>query len=239
MERASTRHTPRPKGSTDSHVGYWEYLPPEYEERGAPSPLLVFWHGIGENGDGSLDELSRVLAHGPPRLVHEDRWPTARPFVLLSPQHHGPLCPSADDVARFLSYALETYNVDRARVYLTGLSCGAIALWNYLAEHARDTCAAAAVLICGVGFGAWEAQGATLGRVALWAFHGELDPVVPSQATLEPMTNIIDARDPERSRDARCTIYEGVGHDAWTQTYDGSAGYDVYAWLLEQRAAPA
>ncbi|WP_199724247.1 hypothetical protein [Corallococcus sp. AB011P] len=28
------------------------------------------------------------------------------------------------------------------------------------------------------------------------------------------------------------TLYPGVGHDSWGRTYDGSAGHDVYAWLL-------
>ena len=29
------------------------------------------------------------------------------------------------------------------------------------------------------------------------------------------------------------TIYPAADHDAWTRTYDLSAGNDVYAWLLE------
>ena len=28
------------------------------------------------------------------------------------------------------------------------------------------------------------------------------------------------------------TIYPGVGHDSWTRTYDGSAGHDVFGWML-------
>ena len=28
------------------------------------------------------------------------------------------------------------------------------------------------------------------------------------------------------------TIYEGVGHDSWTATYDNG---DVWKWMLEQR----
>lgn len=228
--------TPRPLGATQSPVGYWEHLPRGYDQRSEGWPLLVFWHGIGENGDGSIEQLPRVLLHGPPRLAREDRWPDDRPFVLLAPQHPGPLCPSASDVERFLSFARGRYAVDPARIYLTGLSCGAIGAWSYLAEHAQETSVAAAVLICGSGIQAWQAQGATLGRVALWAFHGDQDPVVDVRGTIEPMERLQAlARGPD-AKDARCTIYEGVGHDAWTRTYDGSAGHDVYAWLLAQRA---
>ena len=40
--------TERPIGSTDSAVGYDEYLPPSYTATGAMSPLLMFFHGYGE-----------------------------------------------------------------------------------------------------------------------------------------------------------------------------------------------
>jgi hypothetical protein len=29
------------------------------------------------------------------------------------------------------------------------------------------------------------------------------------------------------------TIYPGVGHNSWDRTYDGSAGHDVFEWLLQ------
>lgn len=229
--------TPRPVGSTSIEIGYWEHLPPGYGRDAGPWPLLIFWHGIGENGDGSREQLERVLLHGPPRLVREAQWPQDRPFVLLAPQHRGPLCPSAEDVERFLAFAIETYAVDRARLCLTGLSCGAIGVWSYLAEHAHETEVAAAVLICGTGIQAWQMQGERLRRVALWAFHGAQDPVVAAQGSIEPIARLLAAPPAPDAKEARCTIYEGAGHDSWTRTYDGSAGHDVFAWLLAQRAA--
>ena len=47
--------TPRPLGSTASPMGYEEYLPPSYHASGAKSPLLVFFNGYGESGDGSAE----------------------------------------------------------------------------------------------------------------------------------------------------------------------------------------
>lgn len=32
------------------------------------------------------------------------------------------------------------------------------------------------------------------------------------------------------------TVYPNADHDAWTRTYDLSAGHDVYGWLLEHQA---
>ena len=42
--------TPRPIGSTNSAMGFYEYLPPSYTATGAESPLLLFFHGYGETG---------------------------------------------------------------------------------------------------------------------------------------------------------------------------------------------
>jgi len=66
--------------------------------------------------------------------------------------------------------------------------------------------------------------------VPIWALHGELDPTVPVAGSIEPLTQLAACQPP--AADAKLTIYPGVWHDSWTQTYDLSAGNDVYAWLL-------
>jgi hypothetical protein len=48
------------------------------------------------------------------------------------------------------------------------------------------------------------------------------------------MSSLIGCPAPPR-RDAILTVYPGVGHDSWSRTYDGSAGHDIYGWLLMQR----
>jgi poly(3-hydroxybutyrate) depolymerase len=229
---SSSRHTARPLGTTMAGNGFWEYLPPGYSSTGARAPLLVFWHGIGENGNGSMGELSRVLSQGPPRLINGNRWPADRPFVVLSPQHAGGGCPTANEIRDFFTFAQANYNVDPRRIYLTGLSCGAIGSWNYLGAHVDTSPVAAAVLICGDGNGAWGAQRCDLGRVALWGFHGDADGTVAPSGTINPMQNLMNMCPSPPRRDARLTVYPGVGHDSWSRTYDLSAGHDVYAWLL-------
>jgi hypothetical protein len=47
------------------------------------------------------------------------------------------------------------------------------------------------------------------------------------------MVNAINACSPAPLVAPRLTIYPGVGHDSWTPTYDGSAGHDIYSWLLQ------
>jgi hypothetical protein len=72
-----------------------------------------------------------------------------------------------------------------------------------------------------------------LGAVAIWGFHGGADPYNPPAGTAEPINNLMACPMPPR-RDALVTVYPGVGHDAWTMTYDLTAGHDIYAWMLSQ-----
>jgi predicted peptidase len=222
--RASQSLVARPRGSTASAQGYYEYKPPHE----GPRPVLVFLHGMGENGDGQ-GELDRVLVHGPPMLIAQDRWPQDRPFLVLCPQHAGPRCHTAAEIDAFLEHALATYEVDRDRIYLTGLSCGGIGAWSYAGEH-LDSRIVAMVPICGDGKPALVRAGSKLRRIAIWAFHGDADDRVTPDRTIEPMR----ALEQYLGRELRLTIYPGVGHDSWTRTYDGSAGHDIYAWLLGQ-----
>lgn len=229
--RSSSRQTARMLGYRSSPNGFYEYLPPDYDGSVA-APLLVFWHGVGENGNGTT-ELSRVLANGPPRIINRDQWPASRPFIVLSAQHAGGGCPTSSEIRAFITWALANYRVDTARTYLSGLSCGAIGSWGYLGEH-LDSQVVAAVLVAGDGRSAWSRQMCTLGRLAIWGFHGESDGTVSPDGTRVPMNNLIACPSPPR-KDARLTMYPGVGHDSWTRTYDLSAGHDIYAWLLTQR----
>ncbi|MFT5354320.1 MAG: putative esterase [Polyangiales bacterium] len=227
---SSARHTAQPLGTTDAGNGYWEYLPPAYGA--APSPLLVFWHGLGENGDGSLDTLDAVNRNGPPRLVRDDNWPNERPFVVLSPQHAGGGCPNANEIRDFIAFAIENYEIDPARVYLTGLSCGAIGSWNYLGQEIDSTPVAAAVLIAGDGRRAFRNRGCDLAVLPIWGLHGDADGTVDVAGTRIPLDGLLMC--PEPRAEQVLTIYEGVGHNSWARTYDLSAGNDIYTWMLTQ-----
>jgi dipeptidyl aminopeptidase/acylaminoacyl peptidase len=61
--------------------------------------------------------------------------------------------------------------------------------------------------------------------VPVWAFHGADDPVVPVAET-HKMVDAVRAS----GGDAKLTIYPGVGHDSWTQTYENP---ELYEWFLE------
>jgi predicted peptidase len=216
-------------------MGFYEYLPPGYDD-GAPRPLLVAVHGTYENGDGST-ELFKLLANGPVMLASQDRWPASRPFVVLAPQHPGRLCTTSAELDRFLGWALASYRIDPRRVYLTGLSCGSIAVWSYLGDHGGKVVAAALLLAGDPGspdrsWSAWGLRGCGLREVAIWAVHGTADSVVTISRERETMAKLAGCPAPP-GRELVWTERPGDGHDVWTAVYSGLSGEDPYAWLLE------
>lgn len=193
---------------------YLLYVPPDGPDwpGGGPRPLLLFLHGIGERGS-DLDEVAR---HGPPREVEAGR---DLPFVVAAPQ-----CPaghywSLPLLGELLNHLLAAHPVDPDRVYLTGLSMGAHAVWALgMAEPWRF---AALAPVCGGGD---PRKAGRLARVPVWAFHGAQDPVVPvaSSRTMVAALRRCGGR-------AELTEYPDAGHDAWTRAYGGDA---LYRWFL-------
>jgi predicted peptidase len=229
---------PRPLGSMDgAPMGYLEHLPADYGT-GEAMPLLVFLHGAGEAGDGSAEALALVDDLGIPQLIAEGQWPDDRPFVVLAPQYATQYadgeCNFADDLAAFLEFATQHYEVDPARVYVTGVSCGAIGIWDYFATHAGEGVVAASVTISGHGEWALEEAGCELAAMPpMWAFHGAADDVVPVVHIQGPVEQIgaCDGADPDG---LELTVYPDADHiEPINSTYDLSSSHDIYAWLLE------
>ena len=62
----------------------------------------------------------------------------------------------------------------------------------------------------------------------IWAFHGDADRAVDVAGSQK----IVDAIKDAGGEQVKLTIYEGVGHNSWTQTY---ANPELYKWLLKHR----
>jgi predicted peptidase len=255
--------TPRPIGSTDFAEGFYEYLPPSYSATGTKSPLLLFFNGYGENGDGTAAGLSNLLFAGIPRYINAGGWSTDRPFVVLSHQHveaapgfdfsscdgqpwngscnmqvqhdldnaSPAFCTTPDEVHAFIGYAVAHYNVDPTRVYVTGLSCGAFGIWEYLAKYHADLQVAAAVPIAGDGRPGSAPSYCSLGSTPLWAFHGALDDVVNPLGSIEPMTALAGCPGVPAD-EAKLTVYPDRDHNSWDPAYGGANGNDIYSWML-------
>lgn len=260
--RSSAALVPRPAAASGGPLGYYEYLPPSYAggEQSPLLVFLHGKDEFGDGSQAGLAKLL-ADGGSIPALISSDAWPADRPFVVLAPQHPGPasdelyaacfegpmpgdcalpiqsenghpeansLCHRPARVHDFIAYALSHYDVDPHRVYLTGLSCGGYAAFEYAAEYGASQIAAM-IPIAGEGRPAWDRVGCALGNVPIWAFHGEADDEISPAGSIEPLAKL--AACPSADKHRR-TIYPAVGHNSWAQTYDLSAGNDVYTWLL-------
>jgi predicted peptidase len=233
-----------PAGSSDSPLPYLEYLPRGYGD-GTPRPLIVFLHGTSEAGNGSIDSLRAVLGLGLPRLIADGPWPAERPFVVLMPQETpaaAQSCRFGTDVERFLDYAVDRYEIDGSRIYLTGISCGAIGVLDYLARSPEGR-VAATVPIASAPYeppyvGTEVIGGCAIAKTATWFFHGALDEIVPVSYVEDAVADL-RACDPPPT-ELNLTVYPEGHHDedTWGRTYDGSAGHDIYRWLLGHQSKP-
>ena len=130
-------------------------------------------------------------------------------------------CTTPDEVHDFIDYAVAHYNVDPTRVYITGLSCGAFGIWEYLAKYAADRRSRPRSRSPARAPGL-RADYCALGADPIWAFHGLLDDVVDPQGSIEPMTALQDCPGVPADR-AMLTTYPDRDHNSWDPAYSGAA----------------
>jgi predicted peptidase len=194
---------------------YLLHLPKNYRKKSL-YPLIVFLHGAGERGDDT-----KLLKVGLPNLLE-----TAKEysFMLVAPQ-----CPidswwtrELEELSIFLKDFLGRYNIDKKRVYLTGLSMGGDGTWRLAALQSKLF--AAIVPICGID----KANSASkLKDIPIWAFHGANDDIVPVKESRK-VVNAIKAL----GGNAKLTVYPDADHNAWDQAYKTK---ELYEWLFAQR----
>jgi predicted peptidase len=157
--------------------------------------------------------------HGPPKLVEEG---TEFEFILVSPQ-----CPAdqrwnVERLDKLVTQLTRQYQIDKDRMYLTGLSMGGFGTWNYAIEHPEKW--AAIVPICGGGD---PEKAHRIAHIPAMIYHGAEDEVVPPVRSQEMYDAMIDAG----AEKVSLLIYDGVGHNSWERTYKNMTLYD---WLLNQ-----
>lgn len=199
-----------------TQISYLLSLPEGYSQNGEAVPLLLFLHGAGERGN----DLDKVKAWGPPKLIAEG---VSLPFIVVSPQ-----CPEGQ---RWDVYALKqlidqiivNYNVDRNRIYLTGLSMGGFGTWAMAAAFPEYFAAIAP--ICGGGdpLSAYRMK-----NIPCWVFHGKKDPVVAEKYSAD----MVDALKKQGAEVQYTVLPDGDHPASWIYAYNEA---DLWKWFLSHK----
>ncbi len=221
---------------------YRLYIPKNYD-CGALYPLMIFMHGAGERGTGNTAQVTVAL----PKVFEDPNSPVYNSIVIA------PQCPpdkqwvytpwakgnySTDEVVEsrelqavveIINSTMDEFNVDRDRVYVTGLSMGGFATWDLIARHGELF--AAAMPVCGGGD---PSKAAKLANLPIRTFHGLLDEQVPTEGTRE-MYAAIRAQGKGR---IRYTEYEDKGHAIWDDVYSNASNINWLFSNVRRRVAP-
>ena len=193
-------------------------------------PLVFYLHGAGERG---TDNYMHVKVNSVMQTLLNEENREAYPCIVLAPQ-----CPEdrfwypwlegdtnftvTEALVEFLEDAQESYSVDSRRIYITGVSMGAIGTWAMLARF-PDTFAAA-VPVCGAGD---PAQAASYAQVPIWVFHGKRDTIVSVSYAHEMVIALKEAG----STVVKYTEYPWENHACWELAYREE---ELFPWMFAQ-----
>lgn len=127
-----------------AHMRYWLYLPAGVPP-GAPLPLAVMLHGCDQDGASFADGsgINRLAQKAGYAVLYPQQSRTSHPhrcwkwYERATQQGGG----DAAVITALVRSVLATYPIDRARVYIGGISAGA-AMAHIVALHAPDLFAA-------------------------------------------------------------------------------------------------
>jgi predicted peptidase len=174
------------------------------------------------------------MSYGLPAVLQLNEQPENFEFVVVSPQaspgsawwHNDQLLV----LNALLEEVLETYPIDPARVYLTGLSMGGYGSW-YLATRYPDRFAAM-ISISGSGYRTTALPAADvvckLNALPIWAIHGAEDQI----SAVGINERVVSSYQQRCGQEVRWTLYPDSGH---FETYERAyRDPELYAWLLAQ-----
>lgn len=177
-------------------------------------PIVFYMHGAGGRGH----DISLIWNHPFFRLTEE----VQNNAVFIAPQcYANSWFDIFEQLQDFVHHIMDKTYVDKKRIYLMGASMGGYTTWQL--AMTQPEWFAAIVPICGGGM-YWNAG--RLINMGVWAFHGKDDGTVFCEES-EKMVQRINAE----GGNAKFTIYEGCGHDAWTPTMKNR---EVWEWLFAQ-----
>ena len=198
-------------------------------------PLHLVLHGSGERGN---DNVSQLIHGGNlflkkenreeykswvifPQCSKNDRWPSISKDRWDKNFENKTIKPnkSLGLVLKLMDKFIEKKQVDKQRIYVSGLSMGGMGTFEMLFR--RPDMFAAATPICGNGITQLAKSYAT--KVPVWIFHGSDDKVVSPKHSLNMAKAIIEA-----GGSPKMTLYENVRHGSWNNAFEEK---DFLKWI--------
>ena len=191
-------------------------------------PLTLFLHGIGERGDDNnlqlkyvdkvfldpknYNEFPSVVIF--PQAPLSDNW-SSRILTDNKIRHVFPKDAEPTNSLKLVIQLMDSLSqknfIDNKRVYLTGLSNGAMGSFEML--YNRPEMFASAVLICGGGDPVWANKFAK--STPVWIAHGAKDKDVYPILSLKMVEAVIG-----EGGSPKFTLYEDVFHDSWINVFN-------------------
>ena len=198
-------------------------------------PVHLFLHGAGERGN---DNVSQLIHGGKlflekenrekykswvifPQCSKDDRWPSIISDNWNKTFENKTTTPnkSLGLVIKLMDKFVEKKQVDKQRIYISGLSMGGMGTFEML--YRRPDMFAAATPICGNGISQLAKSYAA--KVPIWIFHGSDDEVVSPKHSLKMAKAIIDS-----GGSPKMTLYENVNHGSWNNAFSEK---DFLKWI--------
>lgn len=230
--------------------GYYEYLPEGYWNNASETfPMIIFIPGAAECGNGSPEQIGRVLMHGPASFITQGTWPgsfivsgqTYKPIVI-TPQFINQPSPAVFN--DFLNYMAAHYKLDINRVYISGYSMGGAVCWSYCGSNATYAGRIAGIV---PGAGSYSPNAGMANTMAasnlpVLAIQNNPDPSVPTQYTID-WVNMINAAPVPPTPLAKMILFNIFGHDlthGWDPNMNAFGQYNftgrnVWEWMLGNR----
>lgn len=235
--------TPHSDSINENVPGYYSALPVRYHLSNEQKrfPVIICIQGAGGFGNGTVEELFRVLAgvmdvvqkpntFPPSFMVHGDVFS----FILLAPQFIQ--YPSNAEIKGFIEFAKSSYKIDTSRIYLVGLSIGGRMACDYAAQYPYDLAAVVAMGGCADDNLDVKCKSISDAQLPVWSFHNKDDEAWPVSSQIN-FINTIQKFSPIIA--PRMTIFEnGEGeknHNSWRKATDPEYkedGLNIYEWML-------
>jgi len=203
-------------------------------------PLFIFLHGSGERGNDNNSQL----IHGSDFFLRETEKKEFNSYVIF------PQCPKnsrwsyhkvdpwtkknqlkekksislyGNLVIELIQHLIEEKNIDKNRIYISGLSMGGYGVFDLVSY--RPEIFAAAAPICG-GANLDLLQNAI--EVPFWIFHGDMDRIVSVDNSRKAYNFLIE----KSKTNILYTEYKGVYHNAWDFVFKEENFFD---WLFKKK----